>query len=54
MLWPVQSQQVSVNWYVDLSASFEVSSLGEVRDENDNRQFHVVFGTETSARAKPT
>lgn len=52
MLWPVRSLQVSVHWCVDLLVSFEVSSLDEARDENDNRQVHIVFGTETPVRVR--
>lgn len=54
MLWPIRSLQVSVHWYGDLLASFEVSSLDEEHDENDNRQCHIVFGTEMSVKMKST
>ena len=49
MLGPIQNLQVLVYLYGNLSAGSAVLDLDEELYENDNKQYHKEFGTETSA-----
>lgn len=49
MLQPNQSLQVLVSWNDDLLTSFEASDLDGELYGNDNKKFHRVFDTKTSA-----